>query len=86
MKRQINLKPSTNLELKELIDILIYNRGLNVNLNDIDTSLINDMSDLFYRSNFNGNISNWDISNVENMRSMLEESEFNGDISKMECF
>ena len=46
--RQINLKPSTSLELKELIGKLIKERGLNADLNDIDTSAITDMSFLFF--------------------------------------
>lgn len=55
-----------------------------VNLGDIDTSLITDMSKLFYKSkrkDFKG-IENWDVSNVTNMYAMFKHSKFNRDISK----
>ena len=77
-----NYNPKTRIELKELIDKLIKERGNDADLNDIDTSEITDMSYMFYHSNFNGDISNWDVSNVENMCRMFSNSKFNGDISK----
>jgi surface protein len=73
--------PKTRDELKELIDKLIKERGNEADLNDIDTSKINDMSELFFHSKFNGNISEWNVSKVTNMRSMFNDSQFNGDIS-----
>ena len=76
-----NYHPKTRDELKELVDQLIKERGNDADLNDIDTSEITDMSELFYDSNFNGDISNWNVSNVEYMIDMFEESKFNGDIS-----
>ena len=74
--------PKTRDDLEELVDKLIEKRGLNANLNDIDTSEITDMSFLFYDSMFNGDISQWDVSNVENMAGMFENSEFDRDISE----
>ena len=68
-------------ELKELVKKLIKERGLEADLNDIDTSEITDMEKLFYASKFNGDISEWDVSNVENMYKMFTRSKFNGDIS-----
>ena len=56
--------PETTDELKELIKELIEERGLNADLNDIDTSEITDMSGIFRRSAFTGDISKWDVSNV----------------------
>ena len=80
--RHHNYHPKTYDELRQLVDKLINERGNKVDLNDIDTSEITDMSVLFFNSNFNGDISNWDVSNVKNMRLMFSGSKFNGDISK----
>ena len=75
-------KPKTKDELKKLIDKLIKERGLKADLNDIDTSEIEDMSWLFYKSEFNGDISRWDVSRVTDMDSMFEGSKFNSNISR----
>ena len=76
-----NYHPKTRDELIELINELIEERGNDANLNDIDTSEITDMSQLFFKSNFNGDISEWDVSKVEDMSYMFSESTFNGNIS-----
>ena len=72
-------------DLTKLLQKLIKQRGLNADLNDIDTSKITDMSQLFSNfRKFNGDISKWDVSNVEDMTSMFAYSDFdcsNGDIS-----
>ena len=54
-------------ELKSLINQRIEEQGPNCDLNDIDVSMIEDMSNLFHESDFNGDISEWDTSNVEDM-------------------
>ena len=54
-------------ELKSLINKRIEEQGPNCDLNDIDVSLIDDMSSLFHESDFNGDISEWDTSSVEDM-------------------
>lgn len=43
-----NYYPGTKAELRSLIMDLIEERGLEADLNDIDTSMITDMSRLFY--------------------------------------
>ena len=72
-------KPKNTKELKILTD------DENINLNDIDTSLITNMTDLFKnsnRKNYDG-IENWDTSNVEYMHGMFSYNAFfNNDISK----
>lgn len=75
-------QPETGDELYELVNWLIERRGNKADLNDIDTSLIVDMSDMFRNSDFNGDISKWDVSKVKDMSYMFMDSEFNGDISK----
>ena len=82
--RHYNYHPKTRVELKELVNKLIKERGNDADLNDIDTSKITDMSQLFECSKFNGDISKWDVSNVKNMSWMFYDSDFtgeNGDIS-----
>ena len=76
-----NYHPKNRDELKKLVDKLIKERGIDANLNDIDTLEITDMSFLFVDSEFNGDISQWDVSNVEDMRYMFDSSKFNGDIN-----
>lgn len=75
-------QPKTKKELKDIINDRISKEGPNCDLNDIDVSLIDDMSELFFMSDFNGDISKWNVSNVENMRCMFISSKFNQDISK----
>ena len=80
-----NYYPKTRDELHELVYKLIKERGDDADLNDINTSEITDMSEVFYESSFNGDISNWDVSNVKDMSYMFSYSSFtgeNGDISK----
>ena len=70
--------PKTNDELKKLVDKLIKERGNKADLNDIDTSEITDMSELFKASKFDGDISKWDVGNVTNMKHMFAYSYFTG--------
>ena len=66
----VKFQPKTKEELKELVD------NLEINLDDIDTSLITDMSYLFNstdRKDFSG-IEAWDVSNVTNMSGMFEKA------------
>ena len=74
-------QPKTKDELKKIIEDRISKEGPNCDLNDIDVSLIMDMSWLFYYSKFNGDISKWNVSSVENTAYMFFRSRFNRDIS-----
>ena len=76
-----NYHPKTRNELKDIIKQRIKSEGNKCDLNDIDTSNITDMSNLFVYSEFNGDISKWNVSNVTNMNDMFRYSEFDGDIS-----
>ena len=73
-------QPKTKDELKKIIEDRISKEGPNCDLNDIDVSLIDDMSSMFCRSNFNGDISKWDVRNVKNMADMFRSSKFNQSI------
>jgi surface protein len=79
MKHKIIARDKEHLQnlIKQEIDV----NGLECDLNHIDVSHINDMSELFLNSKFNGNLSQWNVSNVEDMGYMFSESQFNGDIS-----
>jgi len=79
-----NYQPKDREELYQLIEKLIKERGNNGDFNDIDTSLITDMSDLFaWGHRFNGDISRWNTSNVTNMSKMFWDAySFKQDISR----
>ena len=74
-------QPTSKKELVAIIKLRINEEGPNCDLNDIDTSLITDMSELFYKIDFTGDISRWDVSNVTDMTRMFAFSKFDGDIS-----
>ena len=81
-KQRYKYHPKTKEELKDLVRQLIEERGNEVDLNDIDTSNITDMSGLFKWTDFNGDISSWAVSNVTNMSDMFNKCKsFNRDIS-----
>ena len=74
--------PKTKEELQYIISRRIKAEGNEVDLNDIDTSNITDMSSLFKDTDFNGDISNWNVSKITDMNRMfLSCTEFNSDIS-----
>ena len=75
IKDYVIFKPKTKNELQSAIDLWCLNKGEALikygNISDWDTSMIDDMSELFKEKNdFNDNISNWDVSNVKNMKNM----------------
>ena len=95
VKDPYSYHPKTKEELIECIKEKIEKEGLGtkekpLDLNDIDTSKIADMSYLFHRWHDLASlsktgyfdISDWDVSNVEDMRMMFQESKFNGNISR----
>ena len=63
-------QPKTKKELVEIIEDRISKEGPKCDLNDIDVSLIDNMSYLFYWIKFNGDISRWNVSNVKSMYSI----------------
>ena len=76
-KSSYNRRPKTKKELADIIKDRISKEGPNCDLNDIDTSFIEDMSHLFDSSDFNGDISEWEVSNVMDMSHMFWNSKFN---------
>lgn len=76
------VRPETRDELKKIIELAVKEKGVRVDLNFIDTSLIKNMTKLFLDSKFNGDISKWDVSRVTDFNSTFKRSKFNGDISK----
>ena len=88
-----NYFPKNKEELINLVNKLIQERGIEANLNDIDTSEIDNMTEIFKDSDFNGDISKWDVSNVKEMYGMFDHSKFTGkngdigkwDVSKVNC-
>ena len=79
-------QPTTKNELINIIDDRISKEGPKCNLNDINVSLIDDMSYLFAHSKFNGDIFKWNTSNVKSMGCMFYDSKFNGDISEWDVY
>ena len=79
-KSSYNRRPKTKDELREIIEDRISKEGPNCDLNDIDTSFIEDMSHLFDSSDFNGDISEWNVSGVTDMSYMFVHSGFNQSI------
>ena len=79
-----NYQPKTKNELQDLLDQLTEERGFEGDFNDIDTSLITDMSYLFAECEpFNGDISKWNTSKVTNMSYMFFNAfTFNQNISR----
>ena len=75
-------QPKTKDELKKIIEDRIEKEGPNCDLNDIDVSLIDDMSYLFSESEFDGDISDWNVSNVIDMTGMFYKSNFNQPIGE----
>lgn len=71
-------QPQTKSRLKQLV------KNETINLGEIDTSYIEDMSELFWgseRKDFSG-IETWNVSNVADMNHMFKETRtFNGNIS-----
>ena len=65
-------KPKEIYSLKILLKRMIEVRGDEGDFNDIDTSEIESMEELFKgNETFNGDISGWDVSRVKNMENMF---------------
>ena len=69
-----NYHPKSKAELQKIIIDRIKEEGNELDLNDIDTSALTDLSHLFDNTiselfaDFNGNISKWDVSNVTDIK------------------
>ena len=74
-------QPKNRDELIEIIRERLYREGSKCDLNDIDVSLVDDLSGVFSGTIFNGDVSNWNTSNAKYMTWMFYKSYFNGDIS-----
>ena len=80
--QQFNYFPKDKDELEELIKNIIKERGNEGDFNDIDTSEVTAMYNMFNNARFNGDISLWDTSNVSDMSWMFASAKnFNQDIS-----
>ena len=83
IKDYVIFKPKTKDELQEAVDLWCDNKEEALSryghISNWDTSLINDMWDLFRdKKYFNDNINNWNVSNVTNMHCMFyKASSFN---------
>lgn len=66
---------------KEHLRDIIKHCNEYADLNNLDVSLITDMSGLFMNDSFNGLIDEWDVGNVVDMSFMFYNSEFDGNIS-----
>ena len=76
IKNYIIFKPKTKKELQIAVDLWCDNKEEAIKkYGDIsiwNTSLINDMSELFkFKKDFNDNINNWNVANVTNMYCMF---------------
>ena len=99
IKDFIIFKPKTKQDLQEAVDLWCENKDDALkkygHISIWDTSLINDMSDLFLnKKDFNDIINNWNVSNVTNMHCMFyKASSFNqpldswnvSKVSNMQC-
>lgn len=81
--QQCNYFPKDRDELMKLMWKLIRERGFDGDFNDIDTSKVTDMYNIFEDDKrFNGDIFYWDTSNVTDMSFMFQGAmSFNQDIS-----
>ena len=73
--------PETREELDNLLHKLFEERGYDADLNDIDVSKIDDMSNLFDNDKFDNKLKNfsvkwWDVSNVFDMEKMFAGCKF----------
>ena len=75
-------QPKNRDELIEIIRERLYKEGSKCDLNDIDVSLVDDLSGVFSGTVFNGDVSRWNTSNAKYMTWMFYKSYFNGNISR----
>ena len=86
---KILTKEDIRRKIQEIIDKTHPKKGDIIDLNHLNVSSVEDMSDLFYDyenhinfTDYNFNVSKWDVSNVTNMNSMFAVCKnFKGDLS-----
>lgn len=72
--------PKDKDELRSLVLKLVFERGVEADLNDIDVSNVTDMSNVLKGQSFifNGDISKWDVSKAKHMDNMFKNSPLEG--------
>ena len=73
--------PQSTIDLLLLVREEMALHGPSVDLNHINLSQLNGLSEVFMDTNFTGDISKWNVSRVESMDRLFQNCPFNGDIS-----
>lgn len=68
-------------QLEEIIAQEIAENSVSCDLNHLDVSEMQDLSDAFKGSLFQGNVSSWKVDMVFDMRGLFADSSFAGDLS-----
>ena len=68
-------------QLEEIIAQEIAENSVSCDLNHLDVSEMQDLSDAFKGSLFQGNVSSWQVNMIFDMRGLFADSSFAGDLS-----
>lgn len=73
---------ATDDTIRKIVKDILWAKGEDADLNNIDVSAVTNMSNVFDSMGFRGDISQWDVSNVKTFRRMFNEcTKFDCDIS-----